>query len=155
MTLFHPAYGPEVRAAISLFRRPRMPMPPAQAAIARGASDSAQPSEPDRPVRFALFKEIHSLARPIVFPDLDALCARIHRDRAGRGIELQDAPLLFRQGEPPVDGVSIWIRTDDGLRGDFLGYAWADGRRRQALEAALYAREPVAVLEQDPHGEAA
>lgn len=107
------------------------------------------------PPRFALFKEIHSLARPIIFPSLDALCARIHRDRRGRGIELQAAPLLFRQGQEPVDGVSIWTRSDEGLRDGFLGYVWADGLDRQGLEAALYAREPVAVHDLDPHWEAA
>lgn len=95
----------------------------------------------DQPVRFALYPDIGGSARPMVFPSLDRLCRRIHRERDGAAIELLDAPLMLG-GEALADCVSIWTRDAAGMRDRFLGAAFAEGRDRQQLQAALYDAEP-------------
>jgi hypothetical protein len=69
---------------------------------------------------------------------LSSLARAIHTARRHRAIQLQDAPLNVR-GWGELQGVSVYTLSDDGQPQDYIGWAWLDGRPRQALEAALAA----------------
>lgn len=84
---------------------------------------------------YAFFRELGALSRGRTFDRLADLAAHIHQMRAGRALELAEARLAFQ--ERVYDGVSIWTRSDEGLRETFLGYAWLRGCGRPTLEAAL------------------
>lgn len=117
----HP-YGPEVRAALTHFRRPLM----------SGLTGEIP--------AYAFFSQLGSLSRGRTFTRLADLVDHIHSRRGERSIELEEATLAWRDGT--FTGVTVWLRDSDGLRSGFLGYAWLGGRGRHALEAALHAAKP-------------
>ena len=93
--------------------------------------------------RFVLFRKLAPGEKPLVLTDLPALARRIHHERGAAGIQLQDFPAPLHTGQDAIDGVSIWTLDASGERSDYLGWAYLDGRDREALQAALDANEPV------------
>jgi len=95
--------------------------------------------------RFALLTRPECAeVKPLAYSGLTDLARAIHRRRAGRGIELVDAPLRLRGEATNREGVSVYALGEDAQRRDFIGWAWADGAGREALRGALLAIEPVA-----------
>lgn len=93
---------------------------------------------PPEPVRFALLKDPEAASvKPLAFDTLEGLARHIARVRGIHGIQLADAPVMIWMEREPRQGVSIWNLTEDGDRGDYLGWAWLDGDGRRVLEDAL------------------
>lgn len=111
--------GPAATAAIHAFRSPTMP------------------AEAD----YALLTSARPSAKPWVFPDIDGLARRIHRDRRGEALDLRTTKINV----PPFGirrVIAVYGQDQVGGRTRFIGYAWARGQSREALEAALQAVEP-------------
>jgi hypothetical protein len=92
--------------------------------------------------RFALVERPNDpLCKPIVFETLDELVARIQRDRRGDSLQGFDAEVLIFGEDAPRQGVSLFA-IDRGERSRFLGWAYLEGRKRDALNRALHADAP-------------
>jgi hypothetical protein len=90
---------------------------------------------------YALLTSAQPSAKPWVFPTLDALARRIHRDRRGEALDLRTTKINVPPfGQRTV--TAIYALDQVGGRARFLGYAWARGQSREALQAALQAVEP-------------
>jgi len=94
-------------------------------------------------VRFALVRDPECPSRkPSAFETLHRLADRIHRERRGAPLQLQDAYLRVRGEATPRKGVNVWTLDPVSLeRVDFIGWAWLDGGDRFLLEAALPRRQ--------------
>jgi hypothetical protein len=89
-------------------------------------------------VRYALLPELSPTAKPVVFPDLDSLARRIHRDRDGQTLDLTEIEDLELQGRPDATrGVAVWTLDAGNDRDRFLGFAWLDGGGLQLLQLGL------------------
>lgn len=89
-------------------------------------------------VRFALLTRLDPPAKPIVFPDINALARRIQRDRGLQGLDMEDVEDLELAARPePTPAVKVWTTDVDGARDRFLGYAYVDGHDLEVLKAAL------------------
>lgn len=102
---------------------------------------------PDLPsaVRYALIRRpTIGSEKPVAYPSLPELARAIHRARRGRALQLVNTSLQLRSEAEARDGVSVWTLTDDGHRGDYLGWAWLGGADSRALQAALFAVQPIA-----------
>lgn len=93
-------------------------------------------------IRFALVRRpTDPDCKPQVFNTLGDLVDFIHRQRGEAGLHPFDAPVeVFGESEPRR-GVSIFT-THEGERSGYLGWAYLDGRGREALMAALDAAKP-------------
>lgn len=138
--------------------------PHVEAAALLAAHGFARPSAPYRPsiwtlfamqpAPFALLERLDKTTRPVVFRDLDALAAHIHRARHGQGLDMQEIEDLHHQWriegggvvngvevDPPEDvrdrGVQVWTTMIDGGRDRCLGFAWLNGGGLEQLKAAL------------------
>lgn len=120
---YHPTFADQIR------RERQRPAMPAELAFC------LLPGKPEDGTRVS----------PLACADLPALARAIHRRRGQRGLELWDAPLRLGHEAEARAGVTVWILGDDGQRRECLGWAWLDGRGRDALAAALGAAQPQAV----------
>lgn len=103
----------------------------AQAASARGASDSAPQGEPGSPLL-----SIDAPGPLETFADADALARRVHELRDGVGLDVS-AGHAAMGGPSDFPGVLIWRAPRDGQR-TFLAFAAGPGVRSPAeLLAAL------------------
>lgn len=93
---------------------------------------------------FALFRSAQ--AKPLACPTLSALARRLHVERAGRGLELTEETVEFR--DQPRTVVAVHTLGVDGQRERLVGYAWVGGARpRERLETALDALQPRRLLQ--------
>ena len=104
--------------------------------------DAANHPEPGVPAAYALLPRLSQPVRPHVFPSLQALARRIHRERAGEALQLRPAQVRFRDR---IRDVTEVLAVDEaGGRTRRIGYAWHAGRPAEALRAALEATVPQA-----------
>ncbi|CAN5889523.1 hypothetical protein BH11PSE1_BH11PSE1_10580 [soil metagenome] len=95
-----------------------------------------------RPIGYALIRRPeYWLEKPVAFPTLADLAAALHRDRAGRPIQLADVRLPLRDEAAPRSGVSVWTCVG-GDRERFLGWCWLHGAGWRVLQAALDELQP-------------
>lgn len=92
---------------------------------------------------FALVPDARPGTKPTVYRSLDDLVRRIHRDRAGQALQLNDDRLFVRSEAAPRKVVAVYGLDQVGGRTRFIGYAWLKGQGREALQAALADAEPV------------
>lgn len=88
-------------------------------------------------VRFALLKS-NPHAKPLVFPDVDALARHIQRERGTAAIDLEQVEDLEIGGDAGArPGVSVFTLDLGNDRDQLIGHAYLDGRGREHLQAAL------------------
>lgn len=92
--------------------------------------------------RFALVEDLTRRSKAFVYPDLPALARRIHRDRQGRSIQLQDRLQRIACEDESRLGVLVYTRDADRWVWRCLGWAWLDGRGWKTLRDALDELEP-------------
>lgn len=88
-------------------------------------------------IRFALLTD-ERLAKPIVFPDIDALARHIERARNGQALEfapLEDLEIAGDSTNRP--GTSVFALDAGNDRDRLIGHAWIDGRGQDVLMAAM------------------
>lgn len=96
------------------------------------------------PADYALLTTQATAAKPIAFPDIQALARRIHRERRGEALLLSPQTLRFQDGE--IRKVTVVYGVDQiADRRRFIGYAWHKAGDWRALEAAIEAVEPPTV----------
>lgn len=93
----------------------------------------------------ALLTDLKALTKPCVFETLDALARRIHRDRKDDVLDLAAIKARFREGIFHL--VRVQAEHPSSGRRRLIGFAWLNGKRREALEAALLKLEPVGAYE--------
>ncbi len=77
-------------------------------------------------------------AKPLVFPDLDALARHIHRERGPQGLELVETEDLELEGDLEGRlGVHLYTTDAGHCRDRNLGTAWLNGAGLEVLRAAL------------------
>ncbi|MFN7129798.1 MAG: hypothetical protein ACK4OJ_12120 [Brevundimonas sp.] len=87
---------------------------------------------------YALLPRIDTVAKPRVFPTLDALAASIERQREGQGLFLEEVQDLLPLGAADqVRAVKVWTTDCDGGRDRMIGFAYLKGAGRELLEWAL------------------
>ncbi|MET4683714.1 hypothetical protein [Brevundimonas faecalis] len=92
-------------------------------------------------VRFALLRA-DPQAKPLAFPDIDALARHIQRERGSQGIEMVDVQDLLFDGDTDMrEGVSVYALDMGGDRDRLIGHCWLDGRTQDALRAAIRANQ--------------
>lgn len=88
-------------------------------------------------IRFAILTA-NPHAKPVAFPDLNALARHIQRVRGLAGLELAEVEDLELQGDvEPRRGVSVYTLDAGNDRDRLIGHAYLDGHGREALQAAL------------------
>ena len=88
-------------------------------------------------IRFAILTA-NPHAKPVAFPDLNALARHIQRERGLAGLELAEVEDLELQGETePRRGVSVYTLDAGNDRDRLIGHAYLDGHGREALQSAL------------------
>lgn len=93
------------------------------------------PVSPD--VRFALLRA-DPQAKPLAFPDLNALARHVQRERGRQSIELVDIEDLMFAGDADMRaGVSVYALDMGGDRDRLIGHCWIDGLSQDALRRAL------------------
>jgi hypothetical protein len=93
-------------------------------------------------IRFALVrKPTDPDCKPFTFKTLGELADFVQRERGDAGIQAFDAPVFVFDEDTPRQGVSIF-KTFEGERGEYLGWAYLDGRGVAPLKAALEAARP-------------
>lgn len=142
-------------------RRPHFEAAPFLAAhgFPEAAAEAADPSPSKRwrprmseDVRFALLPA-NPHAKPVIFPDVDALARHIQRARGLQGLELVDVQDLEISGDT-VDRPGVTVHTLDAGndRDRLIGHAYLAGRGQDVLRAALQRNRLVIV---DDEAEAA
>lgn len=95
-------------------------------------------------IRYAILTD-NPHAKPVAFPDIDALARHIHRGRGQRTIEFVDVEDLELQGDrEPRPGITVYALDAGNDRDELIGHAYLDGRGQDALRAALRRNRPAA-----------
>lgn len=115
--------GPACTAIIETYRSPTMPPNTA----------------------YALLPRLAPGAKPCAYPSLRALAARIHRDRAGRALQLLPARVRFRDRDRDVTEVLALDEASGSTAR--LGFAWVAGGDWRTLQAGLEALAAAASVE--------
>lgn len=124
--------------------------PHIEAAILLAAHGFPVPSNADlkgrpmpAPLPFALFTHPD---RPSVkaraFTSLRQLAAHIDQQRKGAPLQILDETLHVEGDVEPRAGANVWTLSEGGDRQTYLGWAFLDGGKAQALREALWARRP-------------
>ena len=88
-------------------------------------------------IRYALIRP-EAGAKPLGFPDIDALARHIQRERDTQGLDLIETEDLEIEGDVNARrGVQIYTTDAGNDRDRNLGCAWLDGRGLETLQAAI------------------
>ncbi len=108
-------YAPHLAATLTHGRRPPLPS-----------------------ARYVLLPKLDNVTKPKAFPTLAALAACIERERGQQALHLVEVEdLEFRDVSGLHRGVQVWTLDLANEKDRLIGYAWLNGRGREALEPAL------------------
>lgn len=88
---------------------------------------------------YALLSRVDGHTKPAIYPSLDALARRIHRDRGVRALELKPATVTFKDHARDCTEV---LALDEGDRIERIGFAWIARGDWRVLQVALDAALP-------------
>lgn len=110
---------------------------PARQLASRSPTLSRWRKPMSKDARFALLTD-NPHAKPIVFPDIDALARHIQRARGTMALNLLPLEDLQIQGDTEDrPGVTVVTELEDGSRDRLIGHAWIGDRTIEHLKAAL------------------